>query len=175
MRNRADDQLSGVVFGVTHDAAMGRVAHLRLFGGALQNRDTVALPDGRAARSRRFGVITAPRYTDLGRMERGEVAALCGLSNAKVGDVLGEVSEAAGCHMAVPLLSVRVLPERPEALHELTRVFEELSAEDPLLDAQFIPKSRRSTFRSPARFSSKYSPRSSASGTGSVWVFRPPR
>ena len=36
-----DGAVSGVVFRIEHDKAVGKVAHVRLYGGALKNRDTV--------------------------------------------------------------------------------------------------------------------------------------
>ena len=44
IKNRSDDKLSAIVYKVTHDKTMGRIAHVRLFGGNIKNRDTIYLP-----------------------------------------------------------------------------------------------------------------------------------
>lgn len=94
-QNRRDDVLSGTVYQITHDKAMGRVAHVRLFGGSIQNRDLVSfytpgsdeIQQGKVSQIRRY---SGSRASDIGKVSRGQVAALCGLSNIKRGDILGE-------------------------------------------------------------------------------------
>ena len=41
-----DGALSAVVYQVDHDPAMGKAAHLRVFSGTLENRDSIPLPQG---------------------------------------------------------------------------------------------------------------------------------
>lgn len=144
VKNRRDDALSGVVYQITHDKTMGRVAHVRLFGGSIQNRDTVpfftpgsdTIQQGKVSQIRRY---FGGRCSDLGQVHRGQAAALCGLSNAKVGDILGEAGDLSGFHLAAPLLRVQVLPARPEELHAVLECFRELDAEDPALQLEYYP------------------------------------
>lgn len=144
VKNRADNALSGVVYQITHDKTMGRVAHVRLFGGSIQNRDTVpfhtpgseTVQQGKVSQIRRY---SGGRASDLGQVSQGQVAALCGLSNAKVGDILGEAAQMTGTHLAEPLLKVRVLPAGPEQLHPVLEAFRELDAEDPALGLEYYP------------------------------------
>lgn len=145
VKNREDGALSGVVYQITHDKAMGRVAHVRLFGGSIQNRDTVlfhtpgseTVQQGKVSQIRRY---SGGRAADIGQVTQGQVAALCGLSNAKVGDILGEAAEMVGSHLAEPLLKVRVLPAGPEQLHPVLEAFRELDAEDPALQLEYYPE-----------------------------------
>ncbi len=145
VKNREDGTLSGVVYQITHDKSMGRVAHVRLFGGNIQNRDTVSfhtpgsetVQQGKVSQIRRY---SGGRAADIGEVSQGQVAALCGLSNAKVGDILGEASEIMGCRLTEPLLKVRVLPAGPEQLHPVLEAFRELDAEDPALQLEYYPE-----------------------------------
>lgn len=145
------DALSGVVYRITHDKTMGRVAHVRLFGGTLHNRDSLWLtpPNGvvdeedppqeqKITQIRRYD---GERFTDTGEAVRGDVVALCGLSNARVSDILGEASERLHFPLSVPLLQVRVLPPTPEVL----AAFRELSAEDPHLNVEYNQEEKEIT------------------------------
>ena len=40
---KAVDALSGVIFKIEHDKTMGKIAHVRLFGGTVKNRDALAV------------------------------------------------------------------------------------------------------------------------------------
>lgn len=71
----AQAPLSGVVFAISDEDAMGRAARVRLFSGTLKNRDTVQLPDasGRmpgaqgGANSSAFGGGTRTRHRGASR------------------------------------------------------------------------------------------------------------
>ena len=142
VRDDPEDRLSGVVYRITHDKSMGRVAHVRMFGGRIQNRDTVRLSSGEEGKVSQIRRYFGSKYTDVGEAHRGDVAALCGLPGAKVGDIIGEAAHLSGYDLSVPLLKVRALPDRPEALYALTAALTELAAEDPKLDMEFIPEEK---------------------------------
>ena len=141
------DKLSGVVYRITHDKTMGRVAHVRLFGGTLKNRDSILLtppggfaednvpPPEKISQIRRYD---GEKFTDLGEASIGDVVALCGLSRARVSDILGEVSDKLGYPLSTPLLQVRVMPSTPEVL----AAFRELEAEDPHLALEYNEEDR---------------------------------
>ena len=144
------ERLSGEVFRVTHDKTMGRIAHVRLFGGTIRNRDAVrlvpmgGLGPGEEPRTPKVSQIRryeGERFTDLGEASMGDVVALCGLADANVADLLGEAAERRHARIAEPLLSVRVTPSTPEVL----KAFRELAAEDPRLTLAYHPEEREIT------------------------------
>lgn len=140
-KNRTDNKLSGIVYKVSHDKNMGRIAHVRLFGGTIRNRDTILLPGSengsKITQIRRY---FGSKYIDVGEAGQGDIVALCGLSNAKISDIIGEVNEKTGYQITIPLLKVSVIPESKEELPKVMQAFEELSAEDPQLDMEYIPE-----------------------------------
>ncbi len=137
VKNRKDGALSAMVYQITHDKAMGRIAHVRMFGGSLKSRDAVTLSDGSEQKITQIRRYQGGRFTDTGSVSSGELAALCGLSNVKVGDVLGEAMENAGYKLAAPLFRVSAVPMTKEERQPLLAALTELSAEDPLLDLQY--------------------------------------
>ena len=138
-----DGALSAVVYQVDHDPAMGKAAHLRVFSGALENRDSVPLPQGdgtqKITQIRRF---YGQKAVDVGRLGPGEVGAVYGLSAVRAGDVLGEAPPRPACQLAVPLLQVQAFAQEPDKLPALVEALQELSQEDPLLDLEWVPESR---------------------------------
>ena len=117
IKNRSDDKLSALVYKVTHDKTMGRIAHVRLFGGSIKNRDTIYLPgseDGsKITQIRRY---SGSKYINLGEAIQGDIVALCGLSNAKISDIIGEVQDKLGYHLSIsfskPTVIYRETPSR---------------------------------------------------------------
>lgn len=141
-KNRADGALSGVVYRVTHDGAMGRIAHVRLFGGALHSREEVELSGREPQKISQIRRYTGSRYLDLGTAEAGDVVALCGLSGAKASDIIGTLADELHLDLTVPFLKVRAVPESDDQLVALHAAFAELEAEDPKLAVEYIPEEK---------------------------------
>lgn len=155
------DDTSGIIFKIEHDKTMGKIAHVRMFGGAIQNRDAVsvlaaedavtsttdtdndAVPanDEESAQDKVSQIRKAmgSRFTDAGRVEAGDIAAICGLTKAKVGRFVGSVTPSKKYALAHPLLRVQATPlsDHPEALPKLALALKELSDEEPYIDAKW--------------------------------------
>ncbi|MBR5870689.1 MAG: TetM/TetW/TetO/TetS family tetracycline resistance ribosomal protection protein [Clostridia bacterium] len=158
---RAAEGLCGVIFKIEHDKTVGKISHVRLFGGSIANRDEIELlpPDGteqtetegdedaigvekapnpreKVSQIRRF---TGGKYTDAGEVHAGDIAALCGLPSAKTGHFVGSVSPSASYRLATPFLRVRVTPldKNDEALPRLAEALAQLSDEEPYIDAKW--------------------------------------
>ena len=143
---------AGIVFAIEEDPVMGRGAHVRLFSGTLENRQAVQIPVRRATdysdrvhwEERKITQIRSlaleGRGTDLGRLEAGGIACVYGLTDIRVGSVIGDetclprpVQTGA---LRTPLMMVKVLPQRPEDRPALHKALDTLAAEDPLLDVR---------------------------------------
>lgn len=132
------NDLSGVVYKMEHDKSMGKIAHVRMFGGAVKNRDSIYIPstgeNQKVTQIRRF---FGGKYTDIGEVHAGDIAALCGLSSIRIGDVIGTRGKWNSYQLAVPLLKVQAIPEDESKLANLISALEELCDEDPLLDMEY--------------------------------------
>jgi len=140
----ADAPLSGLVFNVQRDKAHGRLAYVRLFAGTLRNRDHVYNAtrdvDEKITQIRR---VDAGTYTDTGILTAGDVAAVYGLSHSRIGDALGVASATEHVRaLSVPLLTVQVIPQLEQDYIRLAEALQELYAEDPDLDLQWLPTER---------------------------------
>jgi len=154
VHENADGQLSGKVYKIEHDKAMGKATHVRLFSGQIQNRDTVTLMNqsNPQAESREEKVTQIRQFSsgtklaDCGKFSGGDIAVLYGLSSAKVGDIVGEIC--AKRHTpplkTTPLFHVLVTDGNPNPTPLLTAV-RELAEEDPLLACEWEPDERELT------------------------------
>ncbi|MBQ3816220.1 MAG: TetM/TetW/TetO/TetS family tetracycline resistance ribosomal protection protein, partial [Clostridia bacterium] len=159
---RATEALSGIIFKIEHDRAMGKISHVRLFGGRIVNRDEVTLippddprrrnPDGeeddavalaekppvseKVSQIRKF---TGGRYADAGEVEGGDIAALCGLPSAKAGHFVGSLALGESARLTAPFLRVKVTPADgdPEKVPPLAAALSELTEEEPYIDAKW--------------------------------------
>ena len=135
------DTLSARVFRIEHDKTMGKIAHVRLYGGTLHARDAITLQDReptedserapeKITQIRKFN---GQKYVDIGEVHAGDIAALCGLQSAKIWDVIGSAPAMRDFSLANPFLQIKVLPKTEAELIPLVNALRELSEEDPLL------------------------------------------
>ena len=132
---KKETQLSGVVYRITHEKTMGKLAHVRLYGGQLQNRDMIG--EDKIVQIRQYN---GERFIDTGIMQAGESAVLCGLSQAYIGMPIGQLPHGfSSVKLTQPLLRSKALLERPEDITIAMEVFRELTEEDPLLSMEYEP------------------------------------
>ncbi|KRF02431.1 GTP-binding protein [Paenibacillus sp. Soil766] len=143
-RGDAEQPLSAVVFKVERDKSMGRMAYVRLYEGTIRNRDTVVnATQGVEEKVTQIRRIDGRKAEDLGVVAAGDIAAVCGLTQVRIGDVLGrQDSVPPAPRMAVPLLTVQVHAESDAQYPALVAALQELTDEDPLLDLQWLQDER---------------------------------
>ncbi|QSO47817.1 elongation factor G [Alicyclobacillus mengziensis] len=135
-----DDPLRGVVFKVERDASFGRVAYVRLFAGSIRNRDEVANQTRSVAEKvNLIRQIDVQTYHDTGVLFAGDVGAVYGFNQARIGDVIGTGEKVLPAkHLSIPLLTVQVLPEKDEDYIALVEALQELNIEDPALEVNWM-------------------------------------
>ena len=131
-----DEEVSGVVFKIEHTKQSGRLAYVRLYSGAVKNRDLVHNKtrniDEKIVQIRKNKLQKA---IDTGFLSAGDIGIICGFSNAKIGDVIGSGKAVPPSYkIAAPLLRAKVTPADISKYPELVAAMTELSAEDPLLE-----------------------------------------
>ena len=141
-------RLSGVVFASTQDKILGRGLWVRLYGGSLSARQSVDLPGRldpvtgeRAMVAQKISQIRDVDGKDTGLLQAGEIGILYGLGHVRVGHTLGG-EEALPRRIRpgafrTPLLMVKAEPEDPGQMEALRKAADELSEEDPLLQAEY--------------------------------------
>lgn len=139
-----DAEVSGVVFKIERDKTMGRMAFVRLYRGTLRNRETIHnKSQGLEEKVTQIRKIDGRKAEDAGLLEAGDIAAVCGLQQARIGDILGSgegVPEEA--RLAVPLLTVQVHWANEQEYPAVVQALQELADEDPLLDLHWLQEER---------------------------------
>ncbi len=136
--------VSGLVFKIERDKAMGKMAYVRLFNGKIENRDTLFNAmrnvEEKVTQIRKAHAL---HYEDTGMLRAGDIGVVYGLQAACIGDVIGDGRDIpAAHHMAVPLLTVQVTAKEESDYPALAAALHELSEEDPLLDLQWLQNER---------------------------------
>lgn len=142
-----EGRLAGVVFKVGHSASFGRAAYVRLFSGALKNRDTVRCA-GADEKVTQIRDVMGAREKDAGVLRAGGIGAVYGLAHAKSGDVIGDASLVPpAAEIASPALRVKIAPKDAQQYPALSAALSELCAEDPLLDVIWEKEQREMLVR----------------------------
>lgn len=154
---RETEELSGIIYKIEHDKALGKVSHIRLFGGTLNNRDEVEItvpiqvntlsddsveieqkqtPKEKISQIKTF---SGAKLIDTGIVGRGNIAAVYGLPSAKAGRFIGRSILLEGTELVHPFLRVKVTPEDNDPLKvpSLALALSELSDEEPYIDAKW--------------------------------------
>ena len=154
---RKTEELCGIIFKIEHDKSLGKISHVRLFGGQLENRDDVQLipphetthiasdavdADETPPMKEKIAQIKGfhgARRTDTGILRGGDVAAVCGLPSAKTGFFIGSPLHRESARLVHPFLRVRVTPADGDALKlpTLAEALREMSDEEPYIDARW--------------------------------------
>ncbi len=154
---RATDELCGIIFKIEHDKTLGKVSHIRLFGGEISNRDEVEIfsPESKTTvdsdavetekkppikeKISQIKKFSGAKYTDSGIVKSGDIAAVCGLPGAKTGHFIGSLAVSDCAKLVNPFLRVKVTPSDSDPLKipALAQALSELSDEEPYIDAKW--------------------------------------
>jgi len=140
-RKDSGKPLSALVYGIGHDKVMGKIAYVRVFNGSVANREVVFnATQGTEEKVTQVRRLFPGRYEDTGLVEAGDLAGLCGLGSACVGDLLGEPSDEIPdvVRLRTPLIMVRVKANKEKEYPALAAAMLELSAEDPALEFDWL-------------------------------------
>ena len=160
-KRRETEGLCGIIYKIEHDKNLGKISHIRLFGGEIANREEVELfapnntymndvTDENAAvevekeppikeKISQIKKFSGAKYTDSGFAESGNIAAVCGLPSAKTGHFIGSLAVSESAKLVNPFLRVKVTPadNDPLKLPELAQALAELSDEEPYMNAKW--------------------------------------
>ncbi|MCH5197781.1 MAG: TetM/TetW/TetO/TetS family tetracycline resistance ribosomal protection protein [Oscillospiraceae bacterium] len=132
------ESLSALIYKIEHDKTMGKIAHVRMYGGELHARDLIPSSDDEAGEKiSQIRKFNGQKYIDVGQVGAGDIAALCGLKSAKIFDSIGSNALSDTYRLTHPFLSVKVLPKNEAELMPLLSALRELSDEDPFLNCRW--------------------------------------
>jgi ribosomal protection tetracycline resistance protein len=120
---------SGVIFKVDRGPAGDKVAYVRMFSGTVRVRD-------RACGQRITGVSVFDRGRAVRReaVAAGQIGQLRGLSEVRIGDVIGAPPAAGRGHFSPPAMETVVVPCRRADRGALHAALARLAEQDPLIN-----------------------------------------
>lgn len=156
-KRRKTSDLCGIIFKIEHDKSLGKISHIRLFGGEISNRDEIELfapekslitesdaieiEERKSIREKvsQIKKFCGAKSSDIGKVRGGDVAAVCGLPSAKNGFYIGKPLHSETANLVNPFLRVKVTPadSDPLKLPTLAAALNELSDEEPYMDAKW--------------------------------------
>ena len=156
-QRRSTDDLCGIIFKIEHDKSLGKISHIRLFGGEIETRDEIELfspekkiiVDADAVETEEKASIRekvsqikkfcGAKSSDVSIIRSGDVAAVCGLPSAKNGFYIGTPAKSEEANLVNPFLRVKVTPadSDPLKIPTLAAALNELSDEEPYIDAKW--------------------------------------
>ncbi|MCL2421481.1 MAG: TetM/TetW/TetO/TetS family tetracycline resistance ribosomal protection protein [Defluviitaleaceae bacterium] len=133
----SEGEPAGIVYKIEHDKSAGKIAHVRMYEGTLRNRDMVAIhrPGVESFQEKitQIRKVSGSKREDVGLVCGNEIAAICGMTGVRAGDMVGRLLERRNIRLSEPLFSVQLYgPEGKES--QLLQAISELSDEDPLMD-----------------------------------------
>jgi ribosomal protection tetracycline resistance protein len=137
--------LSALVYKISHDKTMGQIAYVKVYNGLISNRELIRNAtqniDEKVTQVRK---LISNKFDDIGEVLAGDIAGICGLQNARVGDVLGEYSDVLpeDISLRTPLLTVQVKAGNDKDYPSLANALQELSKEDPTLDFEWLKEDK---------------------------------
>lgn len=144
--------LSALVYRITKDKVAGQIAYVKVFNGVIKNREIIKnITQNIDEKVTQVRKLISNKFEDIGEVKAGNIAGICGLQNANVGDILGEFSDVLPNKLSLrrPLLTVQVKPACSVGEHvndkdypDLAEALQVLSKEDPSLDFEWLREDR---------------------------------
>ncbi|OPJ63544.1 GTP-binding protein [Clostridium oryzae] len=133
------DTFSALVYKISHDKNIGKLAHIRMFNGYLKSRDEVLnLSTNKRSKVTIIKKVVNQKETDVKEIRSGEIAALSGI-DCKIYDILGSDKFVPNFpNIFEPLLTLRIYAEDKEQYIPLLNALRIIEEEDPLLNVQWL-------------------------------------
>jgi ribosomal protection tetracycline resistance protein len=132
-----DDEVSGQIFKIERRDNGQKVAYVRMFSGTVRVRDQLSFGAGLTARVTSLAVFERGPAHPQQSVVAGQIAKLGGLSEAKIGDRIGEpAARGTGHEFPAPTLESVVIPAGPNERERLKAALGQIAEQDPLINVR---------------------------------------
>jgi ribosomal protection tetracycline resistance protein len=130
----ADGDASGTVFKIERGSAGEKIAYVRMFSGAVRTRDRLRLRGADEQKVTAIDVFDRGGAVQRGAVAAGQIGKLWGLTDVRIGDVVGRApSTSSRHHFAPPTLETVVVPRHRADRQRLRVALAQLAEQDPLI------------------------------------------
>ncbi|MDZ5471238.1 translation factor GTPase family protein [Bacillus sp. 31A1R] len=130
---KRDEPFAGRVYKIRHDEKGTRITFIKALSGQLKVRDEISYGTETVEKVTSIRVYNGNKFSIVDEVSAGELFAVTGLTQTKVGDGLGALQEQSSFEM-VPTLKSKVVFEKNMNMKEAVRIFNMLNDEDPSLN-----------------------------------------
>lgn len=123
------------VFRIRHDAQGNRLTFLKIISGQLSVKDGIEMPDA-TQRVHEIRLYNGAKHTSIKQAQAGQLVAVAGLTNCRIGDALGQCTPLAQ-PTVMPLLKAKLLYPQGMPPQTVLAAFRKLEAEDPMLGVEW--------------------------------------
>jgi len=134
-----DEPFAGRVYKIRYDEAGTRITFLKAISGTLHVREELTYGNGEVEKITQIRKYSGNQFQQVNEGFAGELFAVTGLTNAVVGDGVGEMLEKA-VYELVPTLRSKVVLEAGINKKDALKFFRILEAEDPSLQVTWEEK-----------------------------------
>ncbi len=133
-------ELEAVIFKISRDQQLGKLAHIRLFSGSISKKQLVYNQSlGEEQKVNQLKSVFSQKLKDIEEAQAGDIIAVAGFSDMKIGDVLGKNKSTRSLSFnTVPILRTQVKANDKQDYFKLSEALTQLDLEDPLLDFQWF-------------------------------------
>ncbi|SCM95449.1 Small GTP-binding protein domain protein [Bacillus mycoides] len=137
-KSAQNETLSGVVFKIEREPSGEKIAYVRVFSGSLHVRKYVDIQRGESQshkeKIKKMCMFHNGTAVQTSTVHSGEFCKVWGLSNIKIGDIIGERTDyIKDIHFAEPQMEAAIDAVPKERIHDLYAALMELCEEDPLI------------------------------------------
>jgi len=139
-----NDPLSALVFKIEHDKTLGRLAHIKMFGGVLKPREAFFnFSQQKDSKVSQIKKIYTQKLEDIKELHAGDIGIISGIPDICVCDIIGNPAPVPkNTSLNIPLLTVQVSAKNESDYSKLASALIELSGEDPSLNFKWLKDER---------------------------------
>ncbi|MCB2308262.1 TetM/TetW/TetO/TetS family tetracycline resistance ribosomal protection protein [Clostridium estertheticum] len=141
--NLDDLGLSALVYKISHNKTLGKIAHLKIFSGSISTRDDVLnVTTNKREKITMIKKVVNQKSIDVSSASSSDLVMVSGL-NCSTYDVLGSKTHIPNLKtITTPLLTLRIYSKVQEDYVTLVEALTILQEEDPLLNMEWIKEKK---------------------------------
>jgi len=138
-----NSELSALVYKISHNKTLGKIAHIKIFSGKISTRDDILnVTTGKNEKVTMIKKVINQKPTDVASASSGDLVMLSGL-NCNTYDILGSKTHIPKLQtITTPLLTLKIYSKIEEDYIALVEALTLLQEEDPLLNMVWIKEKK---------------------------------
>lgn len=141
--NLDNDELSALVYKISHHKTLGKVAHIKIFSGKIESRNEILnVTKNKKEKLTVIRKIINGRHQDVPSASSGELVMISGL-DCSTYDILGSNSKIPIIpSLANAILTLKIFSNKEDDYIPLVQALSILQEEDPLLNVEWIKEKK---------------------------------